>query len=126
MMSLSAINELSNEMARRAARQRLIPYTFADKAEIIRAFQIGRVCIPNIGSYRPKGWELVKEHFCDKSGFGRDDEPAMSFDQFKELLLSKQNVVGQPTPGWAIIEEGEFQVYVGEFQKKSPQRVTPA
>ena len=45
----------------------------------------------------------------DSSGFGASDEPALSFGQFKKILK-----VGF---GYAIIEEGQFQVYVGEFTK---------
>jgi len=67
--------------------------------------------IPNIGSHCPKGWELVQEYFVDKSGMGAEDEPALTIDQF----LGKV----QDNMGYAIVEEGQFQLYVGEFRRNA-------
>jgi len=64
---------------------------------------------PNIGSYRPKGWRLVDRHFVDKSGYGSPHEPALTIQRFLRVL--------KPGMGYAIIEEGEFQCYVGEFRQ---------
>jgi len=64
---------------------------------------------PNIGDFRPKGWELTESYFVDSSGFGSDNEPALTVRQFLKKL--------QDGFGYAIIEEGQFQVYVGEFKK---------
>ena len=66
--------------------------------------------IPNFGDYRPNGYELVDKHFVDSSGFGRIGEAALTIDQFQGLI--KKNF------GYAIIEEGQFQLYIGEFKKK--------
>jgi len=65
---------------------------------------------PNFGDYRPKGWTLTEKHFVDKSGFGREGEPALTVDRFVSMV--------QKDFGYAIIEEGQFQVYVGVFERK--------
>lgn len=65
--------------------------------------------LPNFGNYRPKDWKMIESHFVDSSGFGRENELALTFPNFYEKL-----VLGH---GYAIIEAGQFQVYVGEFVK---------
>ena len=65
--------------------------------------------IPNIGDFRPKGFKLVSEFFVDASGFGAQGEAAITFDEFV-----KQAKVGK---AYAIICAGQFQVYIGEFEK---------
>jgi hypothetical protein len=67
--------------------------------------------IPNFGDYRPKGWKLVNTYFVDSSGMGGEDELAMTFAQFARKAREGK--------GYAIIEEGQFQVHIGEFEKKS-------
>lgn len=64
---------------------------------------------PNIGDYRPKGWELVETYFVDSSGMGGQNEPTLTFNQFLQEV--KQGY------GYAIISEGQFQVYIGEFKE---------
>jgi len=91
---------------------------------------------PNIGDYRPKGWELIDNFMVDKTGFGmslsqiRDmsarqarkasrlhasDEPALTTEQLIRRLKAGY--------GYAIIEEGQFKIVLGEFisevQKKT-------
>jgi hypothetical protein len=105
MMGLAEIIRLNNKACEKAKKAKLLPYVIKDgDREKFPPFPF-----PNFGDYRPKGWELVGEYFVDSSGFGMDDEPALSIDQFLKKLK-----VGH---GYALIEEGEFQVYVGEFVK---------
>ena len=62
-----------------------------------------------------KGYELVKELFVDSSGWGADDELALTSNQFLkevELLLNKN-----PKLTAKITGAGQFQVYVGFFIK---------
>jgi hypothetical protein len=99
MMSLATIRELAREQAERAASEGIEPLIIWDR-EDIRS-------IPNIGDHEPEGWELVESHFVDSSGFGSPGEPALTLDQFMAKL-----VMGR---GYAIIQEGQFQIYVGEF-----------
>ena len=105
MMSLSLINGMSRQQARKAAREGKHPFMLwpGDK-EKMPPFPF-----PNIGSYRPKGWELVDTLFCDSSGMGSESEPALTVHQLIDAL--------EPGFGYAIIEEGQFQVYVGKFKK---------
>ena len=45
--------------------------------------------------------------FVDSSGWGQEDEPALTINQFlKKIKAGKY---------YAIIEAGQFQVYVGEY-----------
>jgi hypothetical protein len=66
--------------------------------------------IPSLGDYRPRGWKLVKTLFVDSSGFGAPDEPALTIDQFYSKVKAGF--------GYAVIEAGQFQVYVGVFERK--------
>lgn len=112
MMSLSEIRRLSDEAAERAAEEKLIPYVPYSPEEVDRW---ARFPFPFIGSYVPDGWEKVEEWFCDSSGFGTDDEPALSVRRFKEVL--KAYIRENPGHGFAVVEAGEFQVYVASFKK---------
>jgi hypothetical protein len=112
MMSLAVIRELSRERAVLAAEARLEPFLveaedLEDWRRTIEAGKQPRLPFPNVGDYRPEGWELKDTLFCDKSGFGAPWEPALTAEQLIERLE-----VGK---GYAIIEEGEFQLYLGEF-----------
>ncbi len=112
MMSLDTIRAMSDDQAKKAARRGSRPYVPFNAAEID---SYPPFPFPNIGSYRPKGWELIDEWFVDKSGWGAADEPAMTTEQLKAALLAMNNA--GPTYGYAIIEEGEFQLYIGIFKK---------
>ncbi len=110
MFSPEVIAELSNEAAAKAAQRKLIPYTPWDSREVdgYPPFPF-----PNLGSYRPKGWELVDHWLVDKSGFGREDEPALTPRQLKERIYQGL----EHDYGYAIIEEGQFQVVLGVFRE---------
>src|SRR5262245_6120771 len=115
MMSLAAIRDLSAQAGRRARRHRKTVMVFNEVQRLMLAngdWQPMR-CIPNLGDYRPKVWKLVATHFVHKSGYGRDDEPAMSAYAF-----AKNVGTATAAHGWRIIEEGQFQCYVGEFEQK--------
>ena len=62
-----------------------------------------------------KGYSLIVELFCDSSGFGSPDEPAMTPSQLIDELKRITNERG--TVYTAITGQGQFQVYVGVFQK---------
>jgi hypothetical protein len=57
------------------------------------------------------GYKLVNEYFVDNSGFGAPDELAM----MPSIFLSKVKAGFY----YAITGAGQFQVYIGEFEKKS-------
>ena len=104
MMSLESIKRLSCEAGERAAEMNREPLiAFCDKDEAV--FKC-----PNLGDYVPDGWKLIDRLFVDNSGFGAQNEPALTAEQFIEKV--KEGL------GYAIIEEGQFQLYIGVFKKK--------
>jgi hypothetical protein len=120
MMSAGEVTRLANEQAEKAARRKQSPRVFFDAADIEKNF--GK--IPNIGSYRPTGWELVEHHMVDKSGMGAEDEPALTVKGYKAWL--SKYLETPETCGWAIIEEGQFQVVVGRFVKQVQRNAGPS
>lgn len=116
MMGLDTIRSMSREAALKSARDNNEPFLVEqeDIEDWKVAFEAGRLRFPfpNIGDYRPDGWELGEELFVDSSGFGREDEPALTIEQLLDKLQSGK--------GYAITEVGQFQLYVGEFEKVKP------
>jgi hypothetical protein len=117
MMSLESIIALSDEQAAKAARLNKHPY-IVEQDEIARWqtwLQLQddappTFCkrIPNIGSYRPKGWKLGGYWTVAKYGVDGDGGSALSV----RSLINHKLVAGK---GYAIIEEGQFQIVIGEF-----------
>lgn len=66
------------------------------------------------------GYELVEELFADSSGFGQDDEPALSVNQFERRIAELVREHGTLTA--KITGQGMFQVYVGLFKKGGVKR----
>jgi hypothetical protein len=111
MMSLEVIVAVNNEIAREAAREGLVPYVPVSADEATTPF----FC-PNIGTLKPRGWRKTGQTwFVDKTGFGLDHEPALTWAQFRSRLTGY--ILRHPTHGFAISEEGEFQVVVSAFKK---------
>jgi len=115
-MSLQAIQQLNEEIAAKAAAERAEPFRVQPEdcerwAESISRGIAPRIPFPNLGSYEPEGWELLEELFVDKTGFNLHDAggPAMSIAEFIDAL--------EPGFGYAIVEEGPFQIYIGKFQE---------
>ena len=66
--------------------------------------------LPNLGNYVPEGWRRTDRDplFVDSSGFGQKGEPALTIDEmFDKLTVGKS---------YAVIEAGQFQVYVAEYE----------
>jgi hypothetical protein len=115
MMSLEAIKELSDEAAQEAAEEVKVPYIPFNRAEIEG---YTRFPFPNLGSYVPEGWELLEDPaplFCDSSGFGAENESALTPKQLIKALLELYDK--DSGYGYAIIEVGQFQVYLGIFRR---------
>lgn len=127
MMSPSTIREMSRDAAKRAARARKEPWEATpDALERGRNGDTSGVEIPFLGDHVPKGWERINlmepkrgwhedvdgfgAYFVDTSGFGGSGEPALTQKQLMEVLL--------PGYGYALIECGQFQGYVGVFRRK--------
>jgi len=64
---------------------------------------------PRIGDFTPKGWKEVDELFVDMTGFGSDDEPALTKTQFTNKI--------QEGLGYGISEVGQFQCYIRVFDR---------
>lgn len=112
MMSLETIKALAHERALEAAENGETPYVYwnADEVDEFDGFPF-----PFLGDYVPDGWKLVDRHFVDSSGFGAPDEPALTANQFIEVI--KERIRNHSATGWAITEAGQFQVYVGEYRR---------
>ena len=111
MMSVEVIIAVNNEIARKAAREGLVPYVPFSAEEATSPF----FC-PNIGSLKPRGWRKTGETwFVDKTGQGFDDEPALTWKQFRRRLAGY--ILRHASHGFAITEEGEFQVVVSAFRR---------
>lgn len=106
MMDLATIKQVNEEKCNEAKENNVEPFVIENQEQIdsFKGFPF-----PHIGDYRPKGWKLIETYFVDSSGFGAEDESALSFRKFLDKLR-----VGY---GYAITEAGQFQVYVGEFRK---------
>jgi hypothetical protein len=111
MMSIDVIVAVNNEIARQAAKEGLVPYVPSSPDEATSPF----FC-PNIGSLKPCGWRKTgATWFVDKTGHGFDDEPALTWKQFRRQVAGY--ILRRPGHGFAITEEGECQVYVTAFRQ---------
>ena len=74
---------------------------------------------PYFGDYVPHGWKRVKDYFVDASGFGQLGELALTAQEFLNEArgdYTLATICGQKV-GWAVVEVGQFQVYVSLFRK---------
>ena len=111
MMSVEVLIAVNNQIARQAAKQGLFPYVPLGIEDVTSPFSF-----PNIGSLKPRGWRKTGETwFVDKTGRGFDDEPALTWQQFRRRLVGY--ILRHPGRGFAITEEGEFQVVVSAFKR---------
>ncbi len=113
-MDLATIRHLAREQATKARRHGKKPFIVEeqDLEDWKLAHAAGRAPrfpFPNIGTYVPKGWKATDRDplFCDKMGDGDNGRSAGILEILGWL---------RPGYGYAIIEEGEFQLYLGEFE----------
>ncbi len=116
MMGLDQIAQMSDEAAQEAARKKKLPYSIFDQKEIDET----RFHFPNLGSYVPKGWIMVDHWLCDKTGWGTEHERALTLSELKAKLTEHMNQ-GNPY-SYATIEEGQFQIVLGVFQKRTKKK----
>ena len=112
-MDIAEIEAASRKAAILAAAEKKQPYVPFDENEIRRGNVLKH--IPNLGDYRPKGWRMINSWFCDNSGFGSENEPALTAAQVRAKMLDKYHT--DCTYGYGIIERGPFQVWLGVFKK---------
>lgn len=117
MMSQSYIDEIAAEAAAEAEAEGLEP----ERAESVLAHfkSHGSFNIPFLGDYVPEGWERTtfEPLFVDSSGFGSDNEPALSVRQFVRKLEEYSKARDHIALG--IIEAGQFQLYVATYRPDS-------
>ena len=110
MWGLETIKEMNREAGTRAREAHLAPFLMKEHTDTEPPFPF-----PNIGDMEvevDKLYERVDTLFCDKSGYGTQGEPALSFEQLQCKLRSllDENPEGVRI---AIVEEGPFQLYLG-------------
>lgn len=135
MISPEQMRYMQNESARRAKREKKVPL-------LVEQHDLGMLHehfrgIPNFGDYRPAGWVEVNARdlagaepgvrgyagpddeclFVDASGWGGPSEPAFTFGQFCQW--ASERGAGY---GYAMVEEGQFQVVVAVFKRKARAR----
>lgn len=123
MMSLETIQQMSDEAGRLAAQRNLQPYVPYNEDDVERMpggeKWNGRrgFPFPDLGSHQPEGWtDTGESYFVDSSGFGRDDEPALTWQQFNRQIIA--DIVRSPRRlGLGITQVGQFQLYVSIFEK---------
>lgn len=108
MMSIEYIRQQSHEAGVYAEGMGLEPWVYHQSNTVEAPFPF-----PFLGDYVPEGWTLTERHFVDSSGFGQPGEPALTVDQFIDLIEERREGTG-----WGIVESGPFQVYIGEFHRK--------
>jgi hypothetical protein len=99
-IEMQAENDEHYRKAKKAKAQPYIAKTDGDE---------GVFKMPFLGVYLPKGWESIAVHFVDSSGWGSENEPALTVKKFLKLV-KKGN-------GYSLRSAGQFQVYVNEFKK---------
>ena len=110
MMGIETIQQQARDAAIESAETNAVPFNYwTMDVDGFETFPF-----PFLGDYVPDGWEEVDRHFVDSSGYGANDEPALSGSQFREIIKTR-NALDMAT-GWAIVQVGQFQVYVGEFR----------
>lgn len=72
--------------------------------------------IPFLGNYLPNGWTLVETRLVDSTGLGSSYEPAMTQSAF--LRWAEQVQKQDPTAGFGVYEQGQFQVLVGYYSQQ--------
>ena len=106
-MGLETMEKIQREaIARLRAEGKLLYEAVSDKDE-------GVFSCP-ASTKKVKGYTLVNSYFVDNSGFGSEDEPT----------LTPANFLAKVKAGffYGIIEQGQFQVYIGEFKKIAKPR----
>lgn len=107
--SADAIGDAAESATAAARRVAVKPVQFS--AEAIEAATENPLkatrLIPFVGTYVPKGYKLEGELFVDATGLGTDYEPALTLQKFVAKL--------DPMKAYAVVQAGQFQVYIGVF-----------
>ena len=126
MMSLETIRAMSDEQAEKAAKDNSTPNVPFNADDVNRMpggdNWNGRrgFPFPNIGNYVPDGWvDTGESFFVDSSGFGADNESALTYQQLnRELMKLVEIHRGKRRVGYAISEVGQFQLVVSVYERE--------
>ena len=111
MMSIEVLEAVNNGIARKAAKEGLVPYVPFSPDEVTSPFSF-----PNIGTLKPRGWAKTGDTwFVDKTGRGESWELALTWKQFRRQMAGY--ILRHAGYGYAITEEGEHQVVVSAFKR---------
>jgi hypothetical protein len=115
MMGLESIRDMADEAGRKAEKEAMTPHVFISVDAAMKETADG-FPFPSIGSYEPEGWTERERLFCDASGFGRSSEPAMTARALRARIVTEV-ADHRGRVGFAIVEVGQFQLYVGIFDR---------
>lgn len=120
MLDYSQIKEMAQDAAEEAEERGLKPFSILD----LNLQDVPPFPFPFLGDYVPEGWEILPDEngqqqtlFCDSSGMGDDDEPALSVNQL--LCKLEQYKKSGDNIGFGIVESGEFQIVLGLYRPDS-------
>lgn len=138
MYSGAEIRRMQQEATRAAARERREPVVLYSEVDALDDWRSA----PFLGEYRPAGWipvtvdQLVNVpgvgarlwrvdgedralFFCDASGWGSDDELALSGQQQAELARALHGwaASNHETVGVGVVEAGQFQVVLAVWRQ---------
>lgn len=116
MMSLEYIESESRKAARVSAKEKVLPFpVFQQDIDhwkgMIAKGNMPRLPFPFVGNRRYRSWKVVETFFVDSSGMGSESELALTARRF----ITEKLEAGF---GYALIEVGQFQVYVGKFRER--------
>ena len=113
MFSPETIRAMSRKAARDSARAGVVPLLVEEEDLEPGVLERHLRGVPFIGDRVPRGYRKVEDWFVDTSGWGSEDEPAMTQRAF--LAKVRENGAGY---AYALTEVGQFQGYVGVFRYK--------
>lgn len=116
MMDLQTINSMNAKATRRAKIKNVLPLVLGEQEDVDHLGEPGYI-IPNLGDHCPAGWKMLETWFCDHSGFGSDNGPALTLQQLKSKM--KSCIGDGKIYGYGIVECGQFQLHLGIFERKS-------
>jgi len=124
MMDAETLKAMNRERATKAARFKKVPFLVEEEniKGFRREWETGTLSFPfpNLGDYRPDGYELVNTHFAASQSPGSGVDTTSGQIEVGELAMTIPEFLDHLVPGrhYALIDEGQFQVHVGEFTRE--------
>lgn len=117
MFTQSVIEQMNREAAVRARNLNITPYLIPSNQCLDEVFNQNVLPFPSIGDADEdfdKVFKRIDTLFCDSSGFGASNEPALTREQLHVKLGEIINSHGSIYV--AIIGTGQFQLYLGVWK----------